>query len=388
MRALKPLRIAVLTHSTNPRGGVVHALELAEALVTLGHEAVVHAPDPTGKGFFRNTCCETALVKAGPISTGTVTHMVETRVQEYIDHFEDAANRKFDVFHAHDGISANALATLRERGLIDGFARTVHHVDDFEDARLAALQKRAITDAQRHFVVSDLWKQKLSAQFGIESVVVGNGVDLRRYSPEPDGREPVVREKFGLGEGPIFLAVGGIEERKNTGRVIEAFKQVVCVHPQAQLVIAGGASILDHHWYRRAVRDALAGSRLRVNSVIEIGPVAHDDMPSLYRIADALVFPSLREGFGLVVLEAMASHVPVITSQIAPFTEYLSDEVVWCDPMSTNSIANSMLVALTEPLRSRLITRGAGTVTRHSWIKTAEQHLSAYLELQRECEFA
>ncbi len=388
MTGSESLRIAILTHSTNPRGGVIHALELAEALVALGHQAVVHAPDPSGKGFFCNPRCGTLSVKAVPVTAGTVTDMVEIRVQEYVDHFENEANRQFDVFHAHDGISGNALATLRERGLIGGFARTVHHIDDFPDARLSALQMRAISAAQKHFVVSELWKQKLLHQFTLDSVVVGNGVDLRRYSPELDGREADVREKFGLGEGPIFLAVGGIEERKNTGRVIDAFRQVASIHPQAQLIIAGGASILDHHWYRRAVRDALASSQHRVNSVIETGPVAHDDMPSLYRLADALIFPSLREGFGLVVLEAMASHVPVIASQIAPFTEYLSDEVVWCDPMSVNSIANSMLVALTDPLRSRLIARGAGTVTRHSWAKTAERHIASYLELQREREFA
>ncbi|HEY0234289.1 MAG TPA: MSMEG_0565 family glycosyltransferase [Afipia sp.] len=388
MTSSRPMRIAMLTHSTNPRGGVVHALELAEALVAIGHEVVVHAPDPAGKGFFRKARCGTVSVKAEPITTGTVTDMVELRVQEYVDHFENETARKFDVFHAHDGISANALATLCERGLISGFARTVHHIDDFEDARLSALQQRAITAAQRHFVVSDLWKRKLFTRFALESVVVGNGVDLRRYSPTLDGREAAVREKYGIGGGPIFLAVGGIEERKNTARVIDAFKQVACVHTDAQLVIAGGASILDHHWYRSAVRDALAASQLRANSVIETGPVDDDDMPALYRLADALIFPSLREGFGLVVLEAMASHVPVITSQIAPFTEYLSDEVVWCDPASVNSIANNMLVALTEPLRSRLIARGAATATKHSWTKTAERHLASYLELQRESEFA
>ncbi len=247
----------------------VHALELAEALVDLGHDVVVHAPDPTGNGFFRPTRCGTISLKAMPITTGTITDMVEIRVQEYIDHFEDEANRQFDVFHAHDGISGNALATLRERGLIGGFARTVHHIDDFPDARLSALQIRAISAAQKHFVVSELWKQKLLDQFELDSVVVGNGVDLRRYSPNPDGREAEVRTRFGLGASPIFLAVGGIEERKNTARLIEAFKQVASIHPQAQLVIAGGASILDHHWYRRAVRDALEGSRLTGNSVIE-----------------------------------------------------------------------------------------------------------------------
>ncbi|RTL49548.1 MAG: MSMEG_0565 family glycosyltransferase [Bradyrhizobiaceae bacterium] len=388
MTVSKPLRIAILAHSTNPRGGVVHALELAEALVMLGHEAVLHAPDPSGRGFFRTSRCGAISVKARPVTGGTVTDMVETRIQDYLGHFENDANRQFDVYHAHDGISANALATLRERGLIGGFARTVHHIDDFDDARLSQLQERAVTSAQKHFVVSELWQKKLAARYALESVVVGNGVDLRRYSPEPDGREAAVRDKYGLGEGPIFLAIGGIEERKNTGRVIEAFKQVVCVYPQAQLVIAGGASILDHHWYRRAVRDALAGSQFRVNSVIETGPVPDEDMPALYRLASALIFPSLREGFGLVVLEAMASHVPVVTSQIEPFTEYLSDEVVWCDPMNVTSIANSMLVAVSEPLRTRLIARGAGVVTQHSWSKTAERHLGSYFELQQESEYA
>ncbi|MBY0380617.1 MAG: MSMEG_0565 family glycosyltransferase [Xanthobacteraceae bacterium] len=384
MSVSAPLRIAILTHSTNPRGGVVHALELAESLVVLGHEAVVHAPDPSGNGFFRAARCETVSVPARPITTGSITDMVEIRVRDYIDHFENEAHRQFDVFHAHDGISANALATLQERGMISVFARTVHHIDEFPDPRLSALQTRSIRTPQKHFVVSDLWRKNLTERFGLDSVVVGNGVDLQRYASKPDGREVMVREKYGIGSGPVFLMVGGIEERKNTARAIDAFRQVICVHPLAQLVIAGGASILDHHWYRRAVRDALAGSSLRTNSVIETGPVPHEDMPSLYRIASALVFPSLREGFGLVVLEAMASHIPVITSQIAPFTEYLSDEVVWCDPMSANSIANSMLVALTEPLRSRLIERGAGTAARHSWHKTAERHLPVYQELQQE----
>jgi len=388
MTRSKPLRIAILTHSTNPRGGVVHALELADALVSLGHEAVVHAPDPSGKGFFRATRCGTVSVPAKHISAGTIADMVEIRAGEYVDYFERGACRHFDVFHAHDGISANALATLEERRLISGFARTVHHIDDFSDPRLSALQARSISSPRKHFVVSDLWKQNLSERFGLDSLVVGNGVDLHRYSWEPDGREAIVREKYGLGSGPIFLMVGGIEERKNTARALDAFRQVICVHPLAQLVIAGGASILDHHWYRRAVRDALAASQLRNNAVVETGPVAHEDMPALYRLASALVFPSLREGFGLVVLEAMASHVPVITSEIAPFTEYLSDEVVWCDPLNVNSIANSMLVALTEPLRSRLIERGAGTAARHSWQKTAERHLGVYQELLREKELA
>ena len=70
-------------------------------------------------------------------------------------------------------------------------------------------------------------------------------------------------------------------------------------------------------------------------------------MPALYRAADALVFPSVKEGFGLVVLEAMASGIPVVTSRIAPFTEYLGDDdVFWCEPDDVESIAAAMTASL------------------------------------------
>lgn len=129
------LRIAILTHSTNPRGGVVHALALADALAHLGHRPVVHAPDPTGKGFFRRSVASTRSVPASPAS-GDVVAMVEARIADYVRHFEDPAHPQYDVFHAQDGISGNALATLKERGLIQRYVRTVHHIDAFRDERL------------------------------------------------------------------------------------------------------------------------------------------------------------------------------------------------------------------------------------------------------------
>src|SRR3984957_9390055 len=101
MTAPRPLRIAILTHSTNPRGGVVHALELGDALTRLGCEAVVHAPDAKGEGFFRAPLCGTASVPATPAGADT-TGMVEARIADYLAYFEDPAHRRFDVFHAGD----------------------------------------------------------------------------------------------------------------------------------------------------------------------------------------------------------------------------------------------------------------------------------------------
>ena len=180
----------------------------------------------------------------------------------------------------------------------------------------------------------------------------------------------------------MLLAVGGIEERKNSVRILEAFQQVLTIHRDAQLVIAGGASLLDHAAYRKQFTALLSANGMLDRAVRCIGPVPDVEMPSLYRLADALIFPSVKEGFGLVVLEAMASGTPVATSRMAPFTEYLHEsDVVWCDPINVGSIANAMAMVLTEPLRSRLAQRGVMVARQYDWSNTARAHLPGYQRL-------
>jgi glycosyltransferase-like protein len=375
----QPLRIAILTHSTNPRGGVVHALELGEALGRLGHEATVHAPDSTGAGFFRDTSCRTSCVPAAPAGRD-ITAMVETRIADYVRYFERGPNRCFDVWHAQDGISGNALATLKERGLIPGFARTVHHVDTFEDERLASLQLRSITAADRLFVVSHMWRQWLARVLDRDACHVGNGVDTGRFSPAPNATDLNLRACLGLPGGtPVFLAVGGVEERKNTIRMLAAFRAVHSRDPSCRLVIAGGASLLDHDAYQARFSEALAQSGLPDGAVIRTGPWPQALMPALYRAASTLVFASTKEGFGLVVLEAMASGVPVVTSRIAPFTEYLGDDdVFWCEPFEPASIAAAMAASLDPSRRDPIIACGRRVAERHDWMATGEAHLAVY----------
>jgi glycosyltransferase-like protein len=376
------LRIAILAHSTNPRGGVAHALELGDALTRLGHDVTVHAPDASGAGFFRATLCRTVGVPASPVGRDLTT-MVETRVSDYVRYFEQPQNRRFDVWHAQDGISANALATLKERGLIAGFARTVHHVEAFDDARLSVLQLRAITAANRLFVVSRLWRDWLAHELGLDARLVGNGVDRNRFSPVSDATDVALRWRLDLSPGaPMLLAVGGVEQRKNTIRLLEAFRILHAQHPSSCLIIAGGASLLDHDAYRVRFVKALAQSGLPDGAVIRTGPWPQELMPALYRAATSLVFPSMMEGFGLVVLEAMASGVPVVTSRIAPFTEYLGDDdVLWCDPFDARSIAVAMVQSLDIARREHFIARGLEIAARHDWMRTARAHLASYDEL-------
>src|SRR4029077_257910 len=132
-----------------------------------------------------------------------------------------------------------------------------------------------------------------------------------------------------------------------TIRLLEAFRTIHAQHPSSRLIIAGGASLLDHNAFQAVFAQRLAQSGLPGGAIIRTGPWPQELMPALYRAATTLVFPSTKEGFGLVVLEAMASGVPVVTSRVAPFTEYLGDnDVIWCDPFNPAVIAEAMSASL------------------------------------------
>jgi glycosyltransferase-like protein len=237
-------------------------------------------------------------------------------------------------------------------------------------------------EADELFAVSDLWRKEMVSAFGRSSTVIGNGVDTTRFEAAPHAIDQEVSAKYGIKGSHVLFAVGGIEERKNRVRILEAFQQVLTFYRDAQLVIAGGASLLDHALYRKRFETLLAANGLLDRAVLCLGPVPEMEMPSLYRLADALIFPSVKEGFGLVVLEAMASGVPVVTSQIAPFTEYLHEnDVVWCDPLNIASIANAIALVLTDPLHSRLAQRGVLVARQHDWSNTAKAHLPVYERL-------
>ena len=377
----RPPRIAVLAHSTLPRGGVVHAMNLCEALATLGAEAELHAPDASGAGFFRACACRAHPFPVAP-APRDVADMVERRIGDYLNWLRHGENLGYDVYHAHDAISGNALATLKGDGVIAGFVRTAHHIDAFADPRLDAWQARAIREADKLLVVSETWRERLRAEFGRRAEVVGNGVDLTKFSPRRDATDAPLRARWRLGDGPIFLAVGGLEARKNTLNMLAAFASLSRERPDARFVIVGGASLLDHGAYQSQCRAALKAMP-RANAVVEIGPVADAEMPALYRLASALTFASLKEGFGLCVLEAMASGTPVVVSHIAPFVEYIGEgDALFCDPLEPASIAAAMREALRPETALGLRARGLALAARHSWRAVAERSLAGYRALR------
>jgi glycosyltransferase-like protein len=368
------MRIALLTHSVNPRGGVVHTLELARALHDIGHAVTVFAPAQEHQWLFRSVPHAVELVPVGPVPKN-LHEMVGTRIAAFESHLRSWPDlQSVDVWHAHDGIGGNALANLVDAGLIDGFVRTVHHLDDFADQRVMAWQRRSYEAARLVLCVSALWCRTLRDEHGVAAEQVANGVDLQRYCAQSGTGDADVARRHGLRPGaPLWLSVGGVEERKNTLAALQAFVQHRRPHADAQWLVVGGASLLDHDAYQATFRQALRASGV-AHAVILAGTVPDAEMPALFRLADGLLMPSVREGFGLVVLEALASATPVVVSHRAPFTEYLAtDEAHWADPHDATSIAAAMSRAL-----QQRITDVPDVCRRYSWPASAARHVALY----------
>lgn len=382
------MKIALLTHSVNPRGGVVHVLELGEALSGLGHEVTVVAPVSANQDLFRKTSCRTLLLPISPFVEPCrgLASVVKGRIEAMREGLRrHLGSETFDVLHAHDGIGANALADLQEQGLIDGYVRTVHHVDRYGDDLVQKWEERSIRQATRVLCVSSVWKDKIRESYGLDAHQVANGVRLSRFTPVPLPSDALWRVTFGVQEeGPRILLVGGVEARKNTVRLLEAFLLARQKYPTAQLVVAGGASLLDHSPQMQLFRATAALAQVpigRGQPIVITGPVPEEAMPALYRSSEVTAMPSLLEGFGLAALEGIACGAQAVVSSRAPFTEHFrADEVHWADPENTTSISTALEAAIQtgrafKPERPWETPR---VCKQFSWDSSAQSHLKEY----------
>jgi len=382
---MKSLDVALLTYSTKPRGGVVHTLSLAESLARLGLSVRVYSLS-SGEKFFRDVHVPHTLI---PCPKKEYAGMDE-KIRDYINIYTEYLSSHgctHDIFHAEDCISANALLNLRERGLIGSFARTVHHIDDFTSESLIECQMKSILEPDYVITVSRAWERELSSAYSIRSTVIRNGVDTRRFRPlaDEDSKE-TYKEKFSLGGSRVMLSIGGIEPRKNTMTSLRAFHKARS-HFQRRgerlvWVIGGGETLFDYRAYREEFFSGAESLGLSVGKDIFIpGSVSEDAVADLYNAADVFVFPSVKEGWGLVVLEALASGVPVIASGIEPMTEYLRDREnsLLVSPMDFESVA-SLIMELAEDgeLGRGLARRGRETAEEYSWENAALGHVMFY----------
>ncbi len=382
----RPLRIALFTYSTKPRGSVIYTLELAEALHQQGHFVCVYALDKDGQGFDRDLSCSYYLILALPVQ-GNVDDLICHRIQEVVSFLDDKhlQDNPYDIYHAQDCMTANALILLRNQGKILSVVRTIHHIEAYNSPYLRECQDRSIHLPDLCFCVSQYWQKEVQRQYQIIPVRVQNGVNGDRFSPTLSGREAPLKQVLGIQGSPVYLTVGGIEPRKNSIILLKAFSQVLNQQPQAQLIIAGGATLFDYQSYRDEFFALVQELEIEIGrSLILPGVISDEDLPALYRSADAFIFPSTKEGWGLVVLEAIASGLPVLTANRPPFKEFLTaEQAILVDPDDAGAIAQGML-AISQPAVAQRLVQASQPIPQHyTWEAAARLHLEAYRNLMQ-----
>ncbi len=380
---MKPAtRVAIATYSVKPRGGAVHSVELAEALGAEGIDVSLVALGDPEVGFFRPVRVPTHIIEA-PQRAPTLTERVFDHIDAMTTGLEEMADR-FDIVHTQDCISARAAARVRDGGAGFVVLRTVHHIDNFTTPALINCQDAAIVEPDRVLVVSEPWRKRLADDYAVTADVVTNGVRSERFAAN---RKTVaartrLRTEIGAGDRHVFLTVGGIEPRKGSRYLIEALGMLKDGGTAAMLVVVGGHSFQDYSDYRGAVLRSLPDHGLRLgDDVVAVGTVADDELPAWFHAADSFVFPSVSEGWGLVILEAQAAGLPVVASDIDVFRRFLIHEhnALLTEVKNPVSLADGMRrVCYDAELVSRLRNGGLETAERYSWRNTARQHIAIY----------
>lgn len=353
------MNIALLTYSTKPRGGVVHTLNLAEALADLGAEVTVWSLARRGdRGFFREVDPRVRLQLVD--FPDRPDESVTERIVRSIDLLGAAfAGHNYDVVHAQDCISANAVGTC---------IRTIHHLDEFTTPILVHCHEKAVVAPYARICVSAAVAAEVRGHWGLTPAVIPNGVRAQRFRAA--AADPAVLARWRGELGRYVLAVGGIEPRKGTLDLLESYHLLRQQVPNLDLVIAGGETLFDYRDYR-AEFDRRS-TELGVEPVI-LGTLADADVPGVVAAAEVFAFPSTKEGFGLAAMEALAAGRPVVTRELPVLREVFGDTVRYAsDPAG---FAAAMAAAIGDDSRA---TAGLALAESMTWESAARAHLDFY----------
>jgi glycosyltransferase involved in cell wall biosynthesis len=269
-----------------------------------------------------------------------------------------------DLFHGLNqrlGVAGGrrSVTTFHDLFVISGHYST----PDFR-ARFSAQARAAAERSDLIIAVSAFTAQQVEQMLRVESSkirVIPHGA-----RPVPSPRAPIPRE-------PIILSVGAVQRRKNILRLIEAFEQTATGW---KLLVAGSFGFESEESVQRIARSP------RKQDIQLLGYVSDSQLEELYQRASILAFPSLDEGFGMPILDAMARGVPVLASNVSAMPEVAGDAALLIDPYDVASIADGLgrLTADSE-LRATLVQAGLARAKEFTWEKSVESTWNVYQEL-------
>lgn len=245
------------------------------------------------------------------------------------------------------------------------------------------LISRTARRAEAIIAVSECSKHDIVKLLGVppERIhVIGNAVDDSLHPVRDAWLLASMRQRYGI--GPRYLLYfGGFDLRKNVPRVIEAYARLpAAIRAEQQLVIAGRYQHLGHPLYPDP-RQTVATLGLE-GRVVFTGQIREQDKAPLYSGATCFVFPSLYEGFGMPVLEAMACGTPVLTSNVSALPEVVGDAGLLVEPYDVGAIADGLRLLVEDPgHREELARRGLERARRFTWPQVADQTLRVYRQV-------
>lgn len=274
---------------------------------------------------------------------------------------------------------------------------TIHDVAPFRIAKkydwartfYGRVIARRLAQRQNEIIaISDNTARDITGCFGVPRArisVIHNGVEHTRFFPgSREQAQAEITQRYSL-RAPFFLYVARLEHPgKNHVRLISAFNQFKFATGSNWQLVFGGSDWHGAEAIRAAIQQSPFAPDIRL-----LGFVPNGDLPNLYRAADAFVYPSLYEGFGMPPIEAMACGCPVISSNRGSLGEVVGSAAALVDPDDTGSMADRLtFVAKDSALRDRLRIAGLAQAQNFDWNRTAGETLSVYARVSRNIEIS
>ncbi|MBI3912988.1 MAG: glycosyltransferase family 4 protein [Chloroflexi bacterium] len=382
------MRIGIdFTAASRERAGIGrYARELVRALssVDRANQYVLFVPRDAHPDLLRFNWSPNFSIRRAPLNERWLAALWHrARVPLYIETFIGSV----DVFYSPDFLLP---PTRARRALVTVHDLSYVRVPECFPAPLLRYLNRAVPRALRRadLILADAasTERDLIDVYRVAPAkirVLYSAADARFRADISDADRARVRKKYALAD-PYILSVGTLQPRKNYVRLIRAFAhltsnlQTPTSNPKGtfslQLLIVGGRGWMYDEIFQ-SIAELTLQTRVRVMDF-----VAEADLPALYAMAEAFVYPSLYEGFGIPILEAMACGAPVISSDRSSMPEAGGDAALYVDPYDVNALAAALARVLNDgALRDRMRAQGFEQARKFSWEKAADE-LRAYLE--------
>jgi len=376
------MRIGIEGKVLTPKIGGIgrYAINLVKALLSISAEEY---PDMEFVIFTAPQTDQSVLDGFGAVSCDRFRGIKSTLLRSSFFLPAGLVLEQIDVFH---GLDQAGIPFFFKKGK---YVVTLHDVVALILPETFPLKHRLVSQVALSVIRRQADLVVVSSESAKEDTVRYLGVERERITVIPDGveerfqplgdpvRSEAVRQKYGI-PPEYILFLGVLQPRKNILTLLQAFSVLIAekLDHGLKLVIAG-----ESGWGLADMRKTVSSLGLQ-GHVVFPGFIEDEDLPDLYRGAHLFVYPSLYEGFGLPILEAMACGTPVITSNMSSMPEVAGDAAVLVDPRDPKGLVSAMASVLAdEALREKLRQKGIARARGFSWDAVAQKTLEVYASL-------